>query len=173
MTRTLFFPTALTLIALTGCTPPSASDLLSLTVGDISKMLDVKLDRLEPKINIAIPLDRSSFDVTIYLKVENSTNNLLTAMSFVGGLELEQGGTSHYIGGISINDTISLPSKGTALFPITLNLGFNAVRNAWIPLQSAVGSNQASVWRINGSMGVRVNKVTVSVPVNLTWPMGR
>jgi LEA14-like dessication related protein len=147
--------------------------MLSLTGNEIAKMFNFQMDRVEPRLNIALPLENSSIDFTIYLKVENTTGNPLTAMTFSGALELEQGGTSHYLGGISINNTISLPAKGTAFFPITLSLGYNAVRSAWGPLTSATTSNKASVWRLSGSMGIRINKVTVSVPVNLSKATGR
>jgi LEA14-like dessication related protein len=104
------------------------------------------------------------------MKLENNSNILLTAVSFLGDLEIEQNGRSHRLGSVTVNDSYSIPSKGTAALPIKLRLSYSDVKNAWDPLTTATTSK--TVWNLNGNMRVKVNNVTLPAPVNLSKTTG-
>jgi len=170
MRNTLFFSALTLMLALTGCMKPSPERLIA-EVDDIINQLSFQIEKLEPKLRVELPIDRSGLDVIIHLGIETPTDKPINAKSFFGKLEIEQGGESNILGDVKFSGGVSVPARSSGTVPITLQFKYDDIRNAWKPLAN-VALGHVAVWKLSGGLELTSGKNTYTVPVNLSTTTG-
>jgi len=139
---------------------------------EAARSLRFSLDRVEPRLELALPLDRSrvAFDVT--LGVANPSTVPFHLLSFEGSLRLEAEGAALPVGQIRLARALDLPAGGQAQLEVALSFGYQDLAKAWPALQAALNGGRPGAWELEGSLAGEVYGFPVRVPVRTRRAFG-
>lgn len=132
---------------------------------DAARRLAFSLDRVEPTLRVAFPLERSRVGFRLTLGVDNPSDLHLKARSLGGELLLEHGGQVQRVGNVAFTQGLDLPARGRASLPVELSFTYEELKGAWGPLQKVLRSPHGAVWRLEGQAGLDVLGIPVTVPL--------
>jgi hypothetical protein len=139
---------------------------------EAARSLRFSLDRVEPRLELAFPLERSqvAFDVT--LGVDNPSTVPFHLTRFEGSLRLEADGAVQPVGQIRLARALDLPAGGRAQLEVALSFGYQDLAKAWPALQAALNGGRPGAWELEGALAGEVYGFAVQVPVHTRRSFG-
>ncbi len=160
---------AAALLLLTGCAALNPVAALE----EAGRQLHFSLDRVEPRLELAFPLDQSRLVLKMDLGVDNPTDYRLRTRKVSGALSLTQGGGSHAIGTVAFPAGMDLAPKGRSTLVTEVGLGYADIKAAWSPIKEAVLNRQAATWRLGGEARFEALGIEFGVPFNASKNTGK
>jgi len=157
MRRLLF---AAPLVLLMGCDALNPA----LQYQEAARQLRFSLDRVEPRIELAFPLDQSRLRLRLDLGVDNPTDVRLQTRKVSGDLHLQSQGADHAVGTVAFPEGMDLAPKGRGTLKAELSFGYGDLRSAWGPLSGAVLRHEPATWTLAGEARFEILGIEFGVP---------
>ena len=138
---------------------------------EAARQVRFSVERVEPSLKLALPLDQSRLVLRVTMGMENPTGTRLRARGFQGRISLDDQGSAHPLGGVGFNQGIDLPAQGRATVPVDLAFTYRELKDVWSPVSSAVKGRRAT-WRLDGTLELDVMGFPISVPVRASKGSG-
>ena len=145
-----------------------ASGLACSPVGNLqtaARSLRFTVDRVEPSLELAFPLDRSRLAVRISCTVENPSSTAFHLKGFDGVLRLEAPDGTFSLGQVGLVQPMDLLPQGRASLAVAVAFAYQDLQAHWPALQAALAGGAQSAWSLEGPLRLEAYGVTWSVPV--------
>ena len=153
------------LIAVPGCSPVRDYQAAA-------RSLRVTLDRVEPNLQLALPLDQSRITLKLTLGVENPSSVAFHLRSFQGAVRLETADGAQPLGRLEMLRALDLPAGGKADLALALSFTYRDLADRWPTLQAAIQGQQAGAWVLEGTLRGDVHGIPVQLPVRTRRSFG-
>ncbi|HJW08774.1 MAG TPA: hypothetical protein VJ483_04020 [Holophagaceae bacterium] len=140
---------------------------------EAGRQLRFSLDRVEPRLELAFPLEQSRLVLKMDLGVENPTEYRLRTRKVSGALKLAQGGGEHAIGTVAFPVGMDLASKQRSTLVTEVGLSYADIKAAWNPIKDAVVSHHAATWKLGGEARFEALGIEFGVPFNASKNTGK
>ena len=159
----------LSLLACAGC------QSLDPTVAyrEAARNLRFSLDRVEPRLDLAFPLDRSRLRLRLHLAVQNTSPTRLLAKALGGTLSMKMGEQTHAIGLVSFPSGLDLAASARSEGMAEIAFAYAAIKAAWGPLSEVLHHNKAAIWHLEGEAKLEVLGFPISIPLRATTQSGK
>jgi len=151
-------------LALCSCQRPDFSSYRK-----AASKLDFRLERVEPRLEMGLPLDRSKLGVRLVLRVENPTDVHFRAKRIVGDLGFEELGLMRRIGSVDLPQGVDLAPHGASPIVLDLSFPYNDLRRNWSALSHAVRSGDRTIWRLEGKASLEAFGIPFSLPFHTRY----
>ena len=131
---------------------------------EAARQLRFSLDRVEPHLDLAFPLDRSRLRLRLDLGVDNPTEVRLQTRRVSGDLRLQAQGGDHPLGTVAFPEGMDLAPKGRSTLKAELSFGYGDLRTAWGPLSGAVLRHEPATWALAGQARFEIMGIEFGVP---------
>lgn len=131
---------------------------------EAARQLRFSLDRVEPRIDLAFPLERSRLRLRLDLGVDNPTDVRLRTRRVAGDLHLVAQGGDHALGTVAFPEGMDLAPKGRSTLKAELTFGYGDLKAAWGPLSGAVLRHESATWTLAGEARFEVLGIEFGVP---------
>ena len=142
------------------------------TYQEAARSLRFTLDRVEPRLQLAFPLDQSRLALQITLGVENPSTTPFHLQGFLGDLSLEATGGLLLLGHVELQNPMDLPPGGRAELTVAVSYLYRDLRAQWGPLQEALRKGAAGAWSLQGDLKLSAYGVSWQVPVKTRRTFG-
>ncbi len=166
MRRLLVVPA---LLLLAGCEAINPA----LRYQEAAQQLRFSLDRVEPRVELAFPLEQSRLIIQLDIGVDNPTDQRLRTRRVVGDLKLNAQGGEHLLGSVSFPEGADLAPQGRSILKVQVALGYGDLRSAWGPLAGAVQRHELATWSLAGEARFEVLGIEFGVPFSTRRESGR
>ena len=140
---------------------------------EMARQLSFSLDRVEPKIELAFPLDRSRLRLQLDVGVDNPTDQSLRVRRLTGNLRLNAQGSDQALGSVNFPDGADLPPKGRSVLRVEVAFAYSDLKAVWGPLSGAVVRHEPATWSLAGEARLDVLGVEFGVPFSTRKESGR
>lgn len=159
---------ALPVLLLLGCEGLNPAVVLQ----EAARQLRFSLDRVEPRLELAFPLENSRLHLGLVVGVENPSGQRLKARSLSGDLALTQGGVRSPLGKVTFPEGLDLQPKGRGTVKAELSFGYRELKAAWDPLSRAVVRKEAATWHLDGEAQLEAFGIPFRAPFHATKGSG-
>ena len=153
------------LIALEACSPVR-------NYQEAARSLRFTLERVQPRLKLAFPLDRSTLAFQITLAVDNPSTVPFHVRGFEGELGLEAPNGAHPIGHVGLLKALDLPPGGRADLTVEVSFACRDIREQWDALQGALGPEALGAWNLEGSLKLDAYGLSWQMPVKTRHTFG-
>lgn len=153
------------LIAFTACSPVQRYQ-------EAARSLRYTLERVEPDLQLAFPLERSRITFAITIGVENPSDVTFHIRGFEGVLRLDTDGTPRSLGQVHLIRALDLPAGGTAQLAVELAFGYRDLADRWPAIQSVLHGEAAGAWALEGTLFGEAYGFDVKLPVRTRRTFG-
>ncbi len=140
---------------------------------EAARKLDFRLERVEPRIEIAFPLENSALHLGLVLSVNNPSDTRLRALGLGGDLALEVDGGNQALGKVAFPQGFDLQPRSRGEVRADLRFSYQELKAAWDPVKHAVVSHHAATWRLNGEARLDAFGVPFNVPIRASKGSGQ
>jgi LEA14-like dessication related protein len=140
---------------------------------EAARQLRFTLDRVEPRVELAFPLEQSRLILQLDIGVDNPTDQRLRTRRVVGDLKLNAQGGEHALGSVSFPEGADILPKGRSVLKVEVALGYGDLRSAWGPLAGAVQRHEAATWSLAGEARFEMLGIEFGVPFSTRMESGR
>jgi hypothetical protein len=133
-----------------------------------AQQLHFSLERVEPKIELAFPLDQSRIRFRFDLGVENDSDLRLHARGLNCKLSLYSSDQVSNIGDLGLPGGFDIAAKSRATVPLELALTYRDLQVVWRPLMDVVQHHKAATWKLDGSANLEALGIGFEVPFHAT-----
>ncbi|HJV48615.1 MAG TPA: hypothetical protein VJ549_05015 [Geothrix sp.] len=163
-------PWALTaLVLLVGCEALNPA----LRYEEAARQLRFSLDRVEPQIDLAFPLEQSRLRLRLEVGVDNPSDQRLRTRRVNGDLRLSAEGADHALGSVGFPEGADIAPKGHSVLKVDVSLGYGELKAAWGPLSGAVLHHRLATWSLSGVARFDVMGLEFGVPFSTRKESGR
>lgn len=155
------------LLMLAGCTELNPALLYQ----NAARQLHFSLDRVEPSLQLAFPLEESRVGFRLVIGVDNPSQVRFRARSLGGRLALDEGTNTHAIGQIAFNQGLDLAPGTRSQMPVDLSFTYRELKQAWGPLGSAIRGKKGT-WRLDGQLQLEAFGMPFTLPIRATKATG-
>nr|WP_320132492.1 LEA type 2 family protein [uncultured Holophaga sp.] len=148
------------LAALVSCRPPDSAAAYR----KAASQLKYRIERVEPRLDMALPLDRSRLVVRIRLKVENPSEVRFHARRVAGDLGLDELGQMKRVGAFDLPQGLTLEPHSEASVVLELTFTYRDIRRNWASISQAIEKGPGVVWRVEGRATLEAFGLPFSVP---------
>jgi LEA14-like dessication related protein len=145
----------------------------SLRYQEAARQLRFTLDRVEPRVELAFPLEQSRLILLLEVGVDNPTDQRLRTKRVAGDLKLNAQGGDHALGSVSFPEGADLAPKSRSVLKVEVALGYGDLRSAWGPLAGAVQRHEPATWSLAGEALFEALGIEFGVPFNTRKESGR
>jgi len=153
------------LAAVTACSPARKYQ-------EAARSLRFTLERVEPDLQLALPLERSRIGFNLTVGVQNPSTVAFHLRTFEGAFHLELGEARHALGQVTLLSPLDLPAGGEAKLRVNLAFGYRDLADLWPDLQQALGRDRPGAWELDGTLRGEVYGFPVTVPVRTRRAFG-
>ncbi len=157
MRRLLVLPALLVLVGCDALSP-------ALKYEQAARQLRFTLDRVEPRIELAFPLEQSRLRLRLEVGVDNPSDQRLRTRRVAGDLKLSAKGADHALGSVSFPEGADIAPKGRSVLKVDVTLGYSDLKTAWGPLSGAVTRREPATWSLAGEARFEVLGIEFGVP---------
>jgi len=157
MRRLLVLPALLVLVGCEALSP-------ALKYEEAARQLRFSLDRVEPRIELALPLEQSRLRLRLEVGVDNPSDQRLRTRRVAGDLRLNAKGADHALGSVSFPEGADIAPKGRSILKVDVTLGYNDLKAAWGPLSGAVLRQEPATWSLAGEARFEILGIEFGVP---------
>lgn len=140
---------------------------------EAARQLRFSLDRVEPRLELAFPLEESRLHLGLVVGVENPSGSRLRARSLSGDLALAQGGARSALGKVSFPNGIDLEPKARGTVRAELSFGYRDLKAAWDPLSKAVLRHEPATWHLDGEAQLEAFGLPFRTPIHASKGSGQ
>lgn len=140
---------------------------------EAARQLRFSLDRVEPKIELAFPLEQSRLRLQIDVGVDNPSDQRLRTRRVVGDLHLNTQGGDHALGSVSFPEGADIAPKGRSVLRVEVAFNYSDLKGAWGPLSGAVLRHEPATWSLAGEARLDALGVEFGVPFRTSKESGR
>lgn len=131
---------------------------------EAARGLRFHLDRVEPRVHLALPLDRSRMAFRVVVGVDNPSGVPFHVTAFTGDLRLETRGAVHAIGRMDLARPIDLPPQGAGSMEVEVSFSYGDLRDNWVAIQAAAQGG-SGVWLLEGALKAETHGFPIQLPV--------
>ena len=131
MRRLWILPTLVVLVGCDGLNP-------ALRYQEAARQLRFTLDRVDGRIDLAFPPERSRLRLLIDVGVDNPSDQRLRTRRVTGDLHLMAQGIDYALGSVSFPEGADIAPGSRSVLKVEVALGYNDLKTAWGPLSGAV-----------------------------------
>jgi len=153
------------LLALPACSPVGRYQ-------EAARSLRFTLDRVDPDIQLAFPLDRSMLRFQVTLGVENPSTVPFHLFGFEGVFRLDMDGDRKPLGDVRLVRPLDLPAGGQQQMVVDLGFSYKDLAGRWTALQSALHGERPGAWELEGTLRGEVYGISVNLPVRTRRSFG-
>ena len=153
------------LIALPACSPVQRYQAAA-------RSLRFTLDRVEPDLQLAFPLERSRITFELTLAVENPSAVPFHIRGFTGAFRLETAGRPEPMGQMELVRAMDLPAGGRAELTVALSFAYQDLADRWPTLQRTLQGGNPGAWELEGTLRAVVHGLPVQLPVKVRRSFG-
>lgn len=157
------------LILLVGCEAINPA----LRYEEAARQLRFSLDRVEPQIELAFPLEQSRLRLKLEVGVDNPSDQRLRTRQVVGDLRLTAQGRDFALGSVRFPEGADIGPKGRSPLKVEVVLGYGDVKAAWGPLSGALQRHEPATWSLVGQAQFEVLGIGFGVPFSTRKESGR
>lgn len=148
---------------------------------EAARSLRFTLDRVEPRLQLAFPLERSRLALQITVTVENPSSVPFHLQGFEGEVRLESAGPSAQpsgrvaplpLGHVALLRALDLPPGGRADLAVEVSFFYQDLRDQWEPLQAALRPGASGTWSLQGTLSLDAYGVPWRLPVTTRRSFG-
>jgi len=158
-----------TLVLLVGCDALNPA----LRYQEVARQLRFTLDRMDAKIDLAFPPERSRLRLLIEVGVDNPSDQELHTRRMAGDLHLMAQGADYALGSVSFPEGAKIAPKGRSPLKVEVALGYTDLKAAWSPLSGAVMRHEPATWSLTGEARFEALGVEFGVPFRTQKESGR
>ena len=158
---------ALALVAITGSLAGNLGCSVlnpALKYEEAARQLRFSLDRVEPHLELAFPLEESRLRLRLEVGVDNPTAQALRTREVSGDLRLRVQGAEHAIGTASFPEGAAIPAHNHSTLKVDLVFRHRDLKAAWSPLSHALLRHEPATWTLAGEARFEVLGITFGVP---------
>ena len=137
-----------------------------------ARSLRCTLVRVEPSLQLALPLEQSRVRFRITLQVVNPSSLPFHLSGFEGAFRLESDGQMRPLGQLSMIQPLDLPARGQADLVVELVCTGQDLADRWPDLLSAVRGQHPGAWSLEGTLRGTVHGFPVQLPVRTRHRFG-
>jgi hypothetical protein len=153
------------LIAIPACSPVRKYQ-------EAARTLRFSLDRVEPGLELAFPLERSRITFNVTLGVDNPSTVSFHLREFEGAFRLETDGALAPVGEVRLARALDLPAGGSAQLLVALSFSYKDLAERWSALQAVLRGDHPGAWQLDGVLRGDVYGFPVQVPVRARRSFG-
>ncbi len=139
---------------------------------EAARQLRFTLDRVEPKLELAFPLEQSRLRLLLDVGVDNPSDQRLRTRRVSGNLALNAQGTDYALGSVSFPEGADIAPKGRSTLRVEITLGYGDLRTAWGPLSGAVLRREPATWSLVGEARFEIMGIEFGVPIRTSKESG-
>jgi LEA14-like dessication related protein len=140
---------------------------------EAARQLRFSLDRVEPRIELAFPLEQSRLRLQIDVGVDNPSDQRLRTRRVVGDLHLNTQGGDHALGLVSFPEGADIAPKGRSVLRVEVAFNYSDLKGAWGPLSGAVLRHEPATWSLAGEARLDALGVEFGVPFRTSKESGQ
>ena len=133
-----------------------------------AQQLHFSLERVEPKVELAFPLDQSRIRFRFELGVRNDSNLRLHARGLNCKLTLTSADQLSPIGDVGLPGGFDVAALGKATVPLDLALTYRDLQAVWRPLMDVVQQRKTATWKLDGTANLEALGIGFDVPIHST-----
>jgi len=131
---------------------------------ETARQLRFSLDRVEPKVELAFPLEQSRLRLRLEVGVDNPTDQRLRTRRVAGELRLRLKEDESFIGTVTFPEGADVAARGHSTLRVDVVFGQKDLQAAWGPLSRAVLRHDLATWTISGEARFEVLGIEFGVP---------
>ena len=131
---------------------------------EAARQLRFSLDLVEPRLELAFPLEESRLCLRLEVGVDNPTAQALRTREVSGDLRLRVQGEEHAIGTASFPEGAAIPAHNHSTLRVDLVFRHRDLKAAWSPLSHALLRHEPATWTLAGQARFEVLGITFGVP---------
>jgi len=135
--------------------------------------LRFSLDRVEPRVELAFPLEQSRLRLRLEVGVDNPSDQRLRTRKVGGDLRLNARGQDLALGSVSFPEGADIAPKSRSVLKVDVSLGYGDLQSAWGPLSGAVQRHEPATWSLAGEARFEVLGIEFGVPFRTQKDSGR
>jgi len=166
MRRLLVLPALMLLLGCEALQP-------ALRYEEAARQLRFTLDRVDPRLELAFPLEQSRLRLRLEVGVDNPSEQRLRTRRVTGELKLNAKGADHSLGSVSFPEGADITPKGRSVLKVDVVLGYGDLKTAWGPLSGAVLRHERAEWRLTGEARFEVVGIGFGVPFSVRRESGQ
>lgn len=149
------------LALLTGCAglDPAAA------YREAARGLRFSLEAVHPRLDLALPLERSALVLAVDLGVENPSKIRLAARALAGTIHLDAAEGAFPLGLLQFPAGVDLGPASRRTVRAELRLPYAELRRAWTSLEAVALRKAAGRWRLEGRATLEVLGMPFEVPL--------
>ncbi len=140
---------------------------------EAARQLSFTLDRVEPRVELAFPLEQSRLIIQLDVGVDNPTDQRLRTRRVLGDLKLDAQGGDHPLGSVSFPEGADIAPKGRSVLKVEVALSYGDLRSAWGPLAGALQRHEPATWSLAGEARFEILGIEFGVPFSTRRESGR
>jgi hypothetical protein len=140
---------------------------------EAARQLRFSLDRVEPRIDLAFPLEQSRFRLVIEVGVDNPSDQRLRTRRVAGDLHLIGKGGDHTLGLVSFPEGADIAPLGRSILKVEVAFRYADLKTAWGPLSAAVVHHELATWTLAGEARFEMLGIEFGVPFSTRKESGR
>ena len=129
-----------------------------------ARQLRFTLDRVDARLDLAFPLERSHLRLLIDVGVDNPSDQRLQTRRVSGDLHLRAQGGDYALGTVSFPEGADLAPGARSVLRVEVALGYRDLKTAWGPLSGAVLRHEPATWTLAGEARFAMLGVEFGVP---------
>ena len=153
------------LLALGACSPVR-------NVQAAAHSLTVAVTRVEPRIQLALPLDQSRLIIRITATVDNPSEVPFRVRGFTGWLALESPGDPIPVGQVVLAQPVELPPHDHAILSVEVSFTYQTLQAQWPALQATLAPGAAGAWILDGRLDAEAYGLGWQLPVHTRRAFG-
>ena len=135
---------------------------------EAAQKLHFSLERVEPKVELAFPLDQSRLRLRFVLGVANDSGLRLHARGLNCNLSLDSANQVSPIGEVGLPGGFDVAANGTASVPLELALTYRDIQAFWRPVMDVVQNHKPATWKLDGTANLEAFGIGFDVPIRST-----
>ena len=139
---------------------------------EAARKLRFTLDRVEPHLELAFPLEQSRLRLRLEVGVDNPSDQRVRTQQVTGNLRLAAQGQEYALGSVGFPEGADIAAQGRSTLKVEVALGYQDLKTAWGPLSSAVLRHERATWSLAGEARFDVVGIGFGVPFNLRKESG-
>ncbi|MGA2082652.1 MAG: LEA type 2 family protein [Holophaga sp.] len=139
---------------------------------EAARSLRFTLDRVDPTVQLAFPLDQSRIGFDLTVGVENPSTVPFNIRGFEGAFSLDTDGTPRPLGQVSLPRPLDLPAQGRARLEVALTFSYRDLAERWPVLEEVLHGERPGAWELTGTLRTEVHGIPVRLPVRIRRAIG-
>jgi hypothetical protein len=140
---------------------------------EAARQLRFTLDRVDARIDLAFPPERSRLRLLIDVGVDNPSDQQLRTRRVAGDLHLKTQGGDYGLGLVSFPEGAEIAPKDRSNLKVEVALGYLELKAAWGPLSGAIMRHEPAIWSLAGEARFEALGVPFGVPFHTQKESGR